>query len=210
MCKKILFLTLMITGTLLTACSRLYLHDKHMDVYEKLHRYYGEMKSYSATVHITAFSNKTQNEYTAYQKVIAPNQFYVKMTSSDTKLSVTAIEQNGMVKTFSEGSDCSVTLPSAEHTGLLFVNRFFAKYYASEQTAISVSGGTDEHVTILETELYENTPRIFQARLTIDNKTLAPIELLLTDSAGKPVLKGEFKEFQYNDTIDQSIFSTEE
>ncbi|MBQ4087428.1 MAG: hypothetical protein IJC78_04195 [Clostridia bacterium] len=208
MCKKLMILALMITCSMLTACSDFTISD--MDVYERIHRYYSKMESYSATVHITAYSNKTQNEYIVYQKSVSPDRFYAKMSSPGMGLSVTAIEKNGLVKTFSEGSDSSVTLPSAEHTGLLFVNRFFAKYYASEHTVLTVSGKTDSAQTVLETELYENNPQVSRARLSVDNKTLAPTELLLTDSNGNPVLKGEFTEFCYNDTIDQSIFSAEE
>ena len=210
MCKKFWILTLMISICMMTACAKPYLHDRHMDIYEKLHRYYGEMKSYSATVHITAYSNKTQNTYTAFQKAAEPGRSYAKMLLPDSALCVTTVEKNGMVKTFSEGTDYAVTLPSSAHTGLLFVNRFFQKYYASESTVLTVSGGTKGNVTVLETELSENNPRICSARLSVDNQTLAPVEIVLIDQLGNAVLKGEFSDFIYNDTFDQSIFSTEE
>lgn len=210
MCKGTRLLALMISICTLCACSRSYLSDRDMDIYEKIHRYYSEMESYSATVHITAYSNKTKHSYVAEQKVLGQDKCYTKISSEQEDLTVTTIENNGKVKTTTQGSNYSVTVPSHEGTGLLFINRFFAKYYASENTSLSVNGGTKGTATILETELSEDNPYFAQAKLSIDNKTLAPIRLEITDMGGKTVLEGEFTDFRYNDTIDEDMFSTEE
>lgn len=210
MCKKAKFLALMISICMLSACGQSYLHDSDMDIYEKIHRYYSEMESYSSTLTITAYSNKTENTYHAEQKALGNDKFYMKIRADQGDLSITTVENGGKVKTATDGSDFSVTVPSHEGTGLLFVNRFFAKYYASEDTVLAVNGGENGHVTVLETALSENNPRFAQAKLTVDNKTLSPIRIEVTDRKGSTILKGEFSDFIYNATVDETVFSTEE
>lgn len=211
MCKKWLILTLMISTCLISACGKQsYLNDRDMDIYEKIHRYYSEMESYSATLTLTAYSNKTENVYTAEQKTKG-NRFYTKITRPGTDFSVTTVTDGDETRTFTEGSDYALTVPSAEHAGMMFVSRFFSAYYASEQTTLSVSSTlSDGARTVLETELSENNPRLSHARLTLDSQTLAPLVLEITDTAGKTVLQGAFSDFRYNDSIDDKIFSTEE
>ena len=210
MCKKTKFLALMISICMLSACGHGYLHDRNMDVYEKIHRYYNEMESYSSDLTITAYSNKTKNTYHAEQKALGNDKFYMKIAADQGDLSITTVENGGKVTTTTDGSEFSVTVPTHEGTGLLFVNRFFAKYYASEDTVLSVNGGRNGSVTVLETALSESNPRFAKAKLTVDSKTLAPLRIELADRNGDAILKGEFSHFIYNDSVDERIFSTKE
>lgn len=210
MCKKVTLLALMISICMLSACRPSYLHDEDMDIYEKIHRYYNEMESYSSDLTITAYSNKTENTYHAVQKSTGHDKFYMQITSDQKDFSVTTVENSGIVKTTTDGSAFSVTMPTREGTGLLFVNRFFAKYYASEDTVLLVNGRENGSVTVLETALSENNPRFATATLTVDNQTLAPVRIELADRNGNTILKGEFSHFIYNDTIEEHLFSTNE
>ncbi len=211
MCKKLFVLTLMISACLFSACGKQsYLNDRDMDIYEKIHRYYSEMESYSATMTLKAYSNKTENVYTAEQKTKG-NRFYTKITSPAANFSVITVTDGDKTGTRTEGSDYTLTVPSADHTGMMFVNRFFTAYYASEQTAVTVSSNlSGSAAVVLETELSENNPRLSHAQLTLDSKSLAPLVLEITDATGKTVLQGTFSDFRYNDTIDDKFFSIEE
>ena len=206
MCKKLLILTLMINLCMLTACNRSYINDHDMDIYEKIHRYYSEMESYSASLTVTAHSNKTENTYTATQKTSGSDKYYIRF-SDDNGLSVTTVTNGDKTKTLTNGSGYSITVPTQEDAGFLFLNRFFSKYYASEDTTLLVSGKAQGNVTLLETELSENNPRFSRAKLTVDNKTLKPLKMEITNLRDDPVLTGEFTEFIYNDTIEDGIFS---
>ncbi len=209
MCKKRIVLALMISFGVLCACGRSYISDRDMDIYEKLHKYYNEMESFCATLEITAYSNKTENTYVAEQKVICPDLYFMKIGDKSGSFSVTTIQNGETVKTAVDGSDYALTVPGQDSTGMLFVNRFFERYYASEDTVLSVSSTKEGRVTVLETVLPENHPKMSKARLTVDNETLAPIEIVLTDEEGAVVLKGTFLDFTYNDTVNREIFTTD-
>lgn len=213
MCKRALlvFLALMTSVCTLTACDgNRRLGDRDMDIYEKIHNYYSKMERYSACLKFTVYSNKTENVYIAEQKSMGNDKFYTKVTGSDSALSVTTITNGEKTKTLTEGSDYTLTVPSADTTGLLFVNRFFAAYYSSEETALMVNGAGRGNVTVLETELSPKQANCAKATLTVNNKTLAPETLTIYDMGGKEVLKGEFSEFSYNDkAVEEAVFSTD-
>ena len=201
MCKKRSVLALMISLCMLTACGKNYLHDSEMDIYEKLHRYYGEMECYSAVLELTVYSNKTQNTYIARQKA-TDDRLYMEITSCSNGLTVTTLEQDGKVTTQFKGSHYTPTLPVGTHSGFLFVNRFFRAYYGSEDTSLAVNGSEAGNVTRLETALPYANPQLARAVLTVDNDTLAPVSILLTDALGNTVMTGVYTDFTYNDTSD--------
>ena len=209
MCKKLclIFLALMISlGAY--GCAIEHFSDRDMDIYEKIHKHYSKMNSYSAVFEFEVTSNKTEKQYTAIQKTLSPDKFYTNVQSKNSGLAVTTITNGNKTKTITEGSDYFVTVPTAEHLGLLFVNRFFSTYYGSEETALVVNRAATSHVTVLTTDLSALDTVYETATLTIDNKTLSPIELSLKDKEGTPLLCGTYKDFRYNDkTVEESIFS---
>lgn len=209
MCKKLclVFLTLMISFST-HGCTIKHFSDRDMDIYEKIHRHYSKMEGYSAVFAFEVISNKTEKQYVARQKTLSPDKFYTKVKSENSGLTVTTITNGEKTKTLTEGSDYFVTVPTAEHLGLLFVNRFFSAYYGSEETALIVNHAGTGNVTVLTTDLSALDTVYQTATLTIDNKTLSPVELTLKDEAGTPLLHGTYKDFQYNDkTLEESIFA---
>ncbi len=209
MCKKLfmILLTLMISFGA-HGCTIEYFSDRDMDIYEKIHKHYSNMDGYSALFEFDVFSNKTERRYVAEQKTISPDKFYTKVKSENSGLSVTTVTNGKKTKTLTEGSDYFVTVPTAEHLGLLFVNRFFSAYYGSEETALTVSRAKTGKVTVLVTDLSALDTVYQTATLSIDNKTLAPVELTLKDAKGNTLLCGTYKDFKYNDkTLKESIFS---
>ncbi len=212
MCKKMtILLALMISIFAFSGCSiSEKLADRDADIYEKIHHHYSKMERYSATLSFTMYSNKTQNQYKAEQKAIGNDKFYTKITSDKSALCVTTITNGPNTKTWMEGGDYTLTVPSVEASGLMFVNRFFADYYSSEETALAVGSVANGNVTLLETELPHNPSGFSKASLTVHNETLMPKTLTIYDFGGKEVLKGEFTEFIYNDkAVEETAFSTD-
>ncbi len=212
MCKRLLcFLTLMTSVFLFSACSPLgSLSDNDMNIYEKIHSYYSKMECYSARIDFTVYSNKTENEYQAIEKAMGNDKFYIKTKAPESSLSVTTISNGEKTKTVTEGSDYSVTLPSCDAQGLLFINSFFKTYYASEETVHTVSDSQNGNVTILETTLSPLSKNATKISLSINNESLAPEEITVYNLSGNPWIKGKFSEFKYNDKdINESVFSTD-
>lgn len=213
MCKKlIILLTLMTSVFVFSACgSGSLLSDNDMDIYEKIHTYYNNMESYSARVKFTVFSNKTQNTYTAEQKALGNDKFYVKVSSEDSGLSVTTISDGEKTKTVADGTDYSITLPTTEKLNLMFINSFFKTYYSSEDTSLAVNNSDNTgNTTLLETVLSPMTTGAAKVTLSIDNKTLSPVCLTVFTLEGTPAIKAEFSDFKYNDkSISINDFTTD-
>ena len=208
MCKKILvlFLTLMISLSLF-GCSRPF-WDSDMDIYEKIHKYYSKMSSYSADLDFTVYSNKTENQYFVSQKAIPPDKFYTRVTDPKGTFSITTVTNGQLTKTNSDSSEYSLTVPSQEYLSLLFVNNFFNAYYSSEETSISVdSSAIKSDKTILDVFIPDNNLAIKKVSMSIDNKTLAPVSLTVYNSDQKVLISAKYENFKYNDKIDDSVFS---
>ncbi len=209
MCKKalILFLTLMITLSA-SGCSRPF-SDNDMDIYEKIHKYYSKMESYSADLDFTVFSNKTENRYFVSQKAVSPDKFFTRVTDKDGTFSVTTITNGNYTKTTADGSEYSLTIPNEEYVSLLFVNNFFGAYYSSEDTLISVNSKINEsEKMVLDVFLPENDLCINKVSMSIDNKTLSPNTLTVYDKNDKKLIFAKYENFKYNEKIDDSIFIT--
>lgn len=212
MCRKtrLIFLTLMISVFVFSACGEKILSDNDMDIYEKLHTYYNNMESYSANVTFSCFSNKTENKYTAEQRAMGNDKFYMKVSTCDSDMSVTTITNGSVTKTLTDGTDYSVTVPSANVTDLLFINNFFKAYYASEDTCLAVNSSDKGSVTVLETEIVSKSSNMARASLSVSNKTLEPQALTIYSAGGNVVVSAEFSDFRYNDkSINNSIFTTD-
>ncbi len=212
MCKKIIsvLLTLMISVFAFSACGGSRLSDSDMDIYEKIHTYYSKMERYSADVTFSCFSNKTENKYTATQKAMGNDKFFIKVSNSDSSLSVTTIANGPKTKTLTDGTDYSVTVPSSDTTNLLFINSFFKTYYSSEETYLAVNGAGKGNVTVLETDISPKSANCAKVSLSVSNKTLEPQTLTVYDMGGKVVMSAEFSNFKYNDkSVSDSDFTTD-
>lgn len=208
MCRKffILFLTLMISLSM-SACTRSF-SDRDMDIYEKIHKTYSKMESFSADLDLTVFSNKTENRYFVAQKYSAPDKFFTRVTDTDATFSVTTITNGKVTKTFADGSEYSLTIPSEDYGSLLFVNNFFRAYYLSQQTSISVDASlTKSDKTVLDVEIPDNDLCIRNVSLSIDNKTLAPHSMTGYGEDESKLFVARFDNFKFNDKIDDTIFN---
>lgn len=211
MCKKVIaLLTLMTTLLALSACNSTKLHDSDMDIYEKIHAYYNGLERYSADVAFTCYSNKTENHYSATQKALGNDKFYIKVETPEQNGSVTTITNGETTKTIADSSDYSVTVPTAEVMNLLFVNHFFKSYYASEDTCLAVNSSETGGVTILETAVLPAKDGAAKMALSVDNKTLAPVSLTVYSHGGSVTTSCKFSNFKYNDkSVQDTDFTTD-
>ncbi len=200
-----LFLALMISLSV-CGCSRSF-SDSNMDIYEKIHKYYSKMESYSADLEFTVFSNKTENRYFVSQKSVEPNKFYTRVTDNDATFSVTTVTNGEHTKTTADGSEYALTIPNQEYISLLFVNNFFRAYYSSETTSVSVDNSiVKSDKTVLDVFVSENELSIEKISMQIDNKTFAPHTITVYDASGKKLIFAKYENFKYNEKIDDVIF----
>lgn len=208
MCKKLtsLILTLMIS---LSVCSCGF-SDKDMDIYEKIHKKYLKMESYSADLDMTVFSNKTQNRYFVSQKTCEPDKFYTLTTDPDGLFSVTTITNGAETRVLTNSSDYAITVPSNEYLDLLFVNNFLKAYYASEATSLTVDASLIAgNKTTLSVDTTHTDSSIKKVSLAFDNETLAPDTISVFGENDTLLAIAKYENFKFNDNIDSSVFSTE-
>ncbi len=211
MCKKVIaLLALMTTVLAFSACNGATLHDSDMDIYEKIHTYYNKLQRYSADVTFTCYSNKTENHYTATQKALGNDKFYIKVETPEQNGFVTTITNGETTKTVADSSSYSLTVPTKETMHFLFINHFFKSYYASEDTYLAVNSGASSNVTILETAVFPAKRDAAKIALSIDNKTLAPVSLTVYSPGGSVTMSATFSNFKYNDkSVQDTDFTTD-
>ncbi len=207
MCKRLtlIFLTLMMS---LSVCGCSTLSDSDMDIYEKIHKTYNKLESYSSDLDLTVFSNKTKNRYFISQKTVDPDKYYARVTDEAGTFTVTTVSNNGVTKVSADGSEYSLTVPCEDYLGILFVNAFLREYFSSEDTLMSVDKSiTKSDKTVMEVAISKKELNLSRATLSFDNKTLAPDTITIYDLDNKVVAKGKYENFKPNDKIDESVFS---
>ncbi|MBQ3181314.1 MAG: hypothetical protein IJB50_00930 [Clostridia bacterium] len=181
-----------------------------MDIYEKIHKHYNTLESFTADLDLTVFSNKTENRYFVNQKFSSPDKFFTRVTDEKGTFSVTTITNKDRTKTSADGSEYSLIIPSDEYVSLLFINNFFRAYYLCKETSISVESSlTKSDKTVLGVDISDSDLAIKSISLSIDNKTLSPHILTAYDVDGKKLLSAKFDNFKFNEKIDESIFNTD-
>ncbi len=208
MCKKLtcIILTLMISLSV-CACG---FSDKDMDIYEKIHKKYLKMETYSADLDMTVFSNKTQNRYFVSQKTCEPDKFCTLVTDPDGIFSVATITNGAVTKVTTDSSDYAITVPSNEYLDLLFINNFLKAYYASEATSLNVDTSLvkgNKTTLSVETNIPDST--IKKVSLSFDNETLAPDTISVFGENDTLLVNAKYENFKFNDNIDLSVFSTD-
>lgn len=207
MCKRVLllFLTLMMSLSA-SACNRF--TDSDMDIYEKIHKHYNKMESYTADVDMTVYSNKTKNRYFVTQKVKSPDMYYTHITDENATFSVTTVSKGGITKTSAEACDYQMTVPDDDSLGILYLNNFFKAYYASEETSLSVQKSQKSKKCVLTVEIFDENTAIRKVILSVDNKTLAPDSISVYNDS-ELLMRGTFENFKYNEKIEDSVFYTD-
>lgn len=206
MCKKLflIFLTLMIS---LSVCSCGF-SDSDMDIYEKIHKQYNKLESYTSDLDLTVFSNKTENRYFVSQKTKDPDKFYARITDEKGTFSLTTITNNSTTKVTADGSEHAMTVPCEDYMSLLFVNNFLRAYFASESTSLSVDNSiTKTDKTLMEVAVTNEDLNLSKVSLSFDNKTLLPDTITIYNKESKAIAKGKYENFTFNDKIDETFFS---
>ncbi len=203
------FLAIMITVFTLAGCGPMpTLSDRDAGIYTQLHQKFSRMKSYSATVKLTVKSNKTENTYTMTQKVKSPDQAVVTLKEPTSLAGVTTVFSGDFVSVSASSEDDPLKISAAEAANVLLLTEFFATYYKSEDTTLSVSTTPENQGTILlETATIPSSSRQYKISLLCDAKKLEPKTLTVYDVGGNVRMIADFSDFSYNPPLDDSLFT---
>ncbi len=186
--------------------------DDDLGIYEKIHRYYNKMESYSAKVRLNVKGNKTDNVYMIEQKVKGIDKTLSKVLSPESIKGLETVRNGENIKVrYPDDKNHELALEVSSDLDLSYLTGFLSLYYRSEETAVSVSAHSEgASTTLLETELPDKSKRRQKASMLVDNKTLAPKNITVYDMGGNVIFIAEFVEFVYNDKIDDKIFEIKE
>ncbi len=203
---RLILLTLMISLCLCGCEGSVNFTDEDLGIYEKIHRYYSKMESYSAYVKMTVKSNKTENVY-EMEQLSAGDKKITKIVSPEQLSRIMIITDGDDVQVIYSGSkEYKLSVPLSEDIDYSFVDNFMSLYYRSEETAVTTVAQEESGTTLLETELPLESARRRKASMLIDNKTLAPKNITVYDMGGNIVFIADFVKFVYNDNIKDEIF----
>ena len=211
MCKRLcVFLALILTLMINAGCSGpVPIGDQDALIYQKIHHKFAALQSYTAVVRLTVVSNKTEQTYELLQQVKEPDKAKVEVKSPEDFAGMTTIYCGETVSVFSDVTDKPLSVAALEELNDVFITDFFARYYQSEDTALSVSVGEGtDRTMLLETAACPEESGRYKITLLLDTKKLEPKVLTIYDVGGNIRLKAEFTEFYYNPVLDDSIFST--
>lgn len=176
------------------------------NVYERLYAAYSTIQSFKAEVSVTSYSNNSENKYTLLQYYKYPDKQRSEYVSDNGGGSITVI--NGNQGKIFNGNNDPVILDALEVSdqNYMLLSTFFERYYASEETVVSVSGSEDNGTITLEAETGLSHPYRKSMKLVVNTKDLKPISMTVYGYDEKPSLLVEYNSFELNAQIDDSIF----
>ena len=209
MCRRWLAaLAILLTLMINTGCDAdLRLRDSHVDVYQRIHRMYNRMVSYTADVRLTVKSGGDEHVYELTHQVKTPDKAVVTICAPEPLAGMRTVYNEGSVQITAPKADQSLQAVSPDIPNCLLVHEFFALYYASEETAVSVSGGTEGDSLLLETECLPQEADSYKVTMLLDTKTLAPQIVTVFDAGGNVRMLAEYTNFEFNPNFEDDIFT---
>lgn len=208
MCKRLLLLVAVFLTLMITACSPAkLLTANETEIYRRLHQKYSRMESYSATVQVKIYSNKTENQYVMTQQVKNPDLALITITEPAALKGCKTLLDGDRVLVSAFPDETALSLPADSRPNTLLLNEFFSLYYQSEKTALEISSPAgDTGSILLETACIPEEAHRYRMTLLCDTKTLEPKVLTVYDMGGNIQKQTEFLKFSYNPSFDSSVF----
>ncbi len=205
--KVIIFLVVVILSFVLTSCEAK--EQEEASAFEKVHKQLTEMKTYSCVVGITQNSNKGSKEYEVKQFHEMSGRYRMEIVSPEKVAGSITIFDGKSIMQFNprvEGS-LRIDVPPSQIRNELFLGQFVKNYLQSEGVAVSVANLDGANTTVLEAIIPGDHPYMQTEKLWVDNETFKPIKMVIYDKDEKEIIIVNYREFEYNVTLEDSQFS---
>ena len=161
------------------------------DIHGKIHSKFYTMPSYTAQCDAVVKSNKNENTYHFTCDYDSASNTH-EIDYPDASVTLT----NGKARIVR--GDLINEIPTDDSDMLILLDTFFASYYESENTSMTVGAMSAESsgTTVLDCELTKPTKYGRTMKLTIQNKGIVPKELCTYDADGNEIIKVIFKSFE--------------
>ncbi len=185
--------------------------DKNETPMEKIQERLNGLQSYHATGTVTRITDEGESEYGIEQYYKISGQYRLELTSPDEVAGNYTVYDGSTVCQFNPRVKGKIikNVPENQARNELFIGCFVKNYMNSEGVSIAVANFDESQCTVLEAVIPGSNKFTSTEKLWIDNETLDPVKLVIYDSEGKERYILQFKQFEYNAQIDDSVFSVE-
>ena len=187
-------------------------NSEEVSTMEKIQNQLKNMESYECTGTLTRISNKGQNVYDIKQYYKSTGEYRLELLSPDdvagnyTVFDGTSIFQhNPRVQ-----GKYIKNVPQSQMRNELFLGSFAKNYFQSEDVSIETANMETGTTTVLEAVIPGENKYTATEKLWIDDETIKPVKLVIYDVEGNERYIVEYKDFEYNCDIDDSLFKIPE
>ncbi len=187
-------------------------NSEEVSTMEKIQNQLKNMESYECTGTLTRISNKGQNVYDIKQYYKSTGEYRLELLSPDdvagnyTVFDGTSIFQhNPRVQ-----GKYIKNVPQSQMRNELFLGSFAKNYFQSEDVSIETASMETGTTTVLEAVIPGENKYTATEKLWINDETIKPVKLVIYDVEGNERYIVEYKDFEYNCDIDDSLFKIPE
>ena len=182
---------------------------EEISAFERVQRMLMELESFRAVATVEYRSNKGTNTYETIQHARISGEYRIEVTAPEhVSGSVTASDGHQIFQ-FNSRVNGSVNLlvQEAPERSEIFLTSFIKNYLQSNEISVSVSDMEEGVRTVLEAAVPGDHPYLATARLWVDNTTLVPVKLVISDSDGAERIIVTYQIFEKNVHLDDALFT---
>lgn len=199
----ILFIPVIIAGLILQGCTRY-----GGDDFSKIHRMLAGLENYTATAEIIVRGNKMVGSYVVKQYFKYPDRYRLEVISPEDKKGKTTLYDGERIWIHNPQINQTYIMENfkeVEETGM-FPGYFARNLFCGEEAQYGKkTDGDNEYVTIKVVIPGSNNYRKHQI-LYLDRDKSLPVKMEILDSQGNVTVTVYYKEFIYNEIIDEKLF----
>jgi len=177
--------------------------------YERVHEMLLSLQTYRAVATVEYISNRGSNIYETLQHASTDGRYRIEVTGPENVAGNVTVFDGQTISQFNPRVSGRVAMSTRENPerSEIFLTSFIRNYLGSKDVSISVGSFGQGSFTVLETVVPGNHPYMASERLWVDNQTLAPVRLVIYDRDGAERVIVNFKSFELNVDLEDSLFS---
>lgn len=175
---------------------------------EKIQSSLTNMKGYEAAGTLKRVSNKGENTYEFKQYYKSSGEYRLEFLSPETVAGNYTVYDGTSVYQYNPRVDGKIiaNVPASQSRNELFLGQFVKNYMQSEDVAIETASIDDSKCTVLEAVIPGGNKYLATEKLWVNNETYKPEKFVIYDENGVERYVLTFKEFEYKNEFDESIF----
>ena len=177
--------------------------------FEKVHERLVGLQTYRAEATVEYISNRGSNILDTLQQANIDGRYRIEITGPENVAgNVTAFDGQTIVQANLRVSGrLAMSVRENPERSEIFLTSFIRNFLGSKDVSISVSSFGQGSFTVMETVVPGDHPYLASQKLWVDNHTLDPARLVIYDREGAERIIVNFKSFEYNIELDESVFS---